>query len=825
MSTKKLQILGSFVEVDDTLTQAGKAADAKATGDAINKMQTNIDEAIGIIGDSSVADLIAGKADAEHSHDDRYYTEAEIDSAIANLNTAIGGKSDAGHTHDNLYYTETEIDDKLDIMQSNVDAKYTKPETGIPESDLSTDVQKSLGLANTALQEHQDISGKLDATAQAVDSAKLNGESAEYYLDYNNFTNTPTIPSIEGLATEAQIAELQSDIDAKVDKVEGKGLSTNDYTDAEKDKLETVEANANFYVHPTHTAHNLGLYKVTVDSSGHVSGATLAEKEDIVALGIPAQNTTYDTEISDLSDRIDDAENSINTTNQTLNGVSQDFENYKTTNNEAVSTNASDITSNKDAIKVIQDDYLTSTDKTQLQDDILKVSEKATTNESAIVTLNGEGEGSVKQSIDNAFNEFAANVTNDNVVNTYKELIDYAAKHGPEFTELVGKVDTIDTHVSEIETNLSSYKTEVSEQFSEVDTTVNNHVTDTDNPHGVTKEQIGLDRVDNTSDLEKPISDAMQLALDEKADLEHAHETGEVNGLQDLLDGLEANLDIHIGNTSNPHSVTKKQIGLGKVDNTSDLEKPISSAVQEALGTKADTGHLHEVGEVNGLQDLLDGLQVNIDNHNENKDNPHDVTAEQVGLGNVDNTSDLNKPISYATQAALDEKSDVGHVHKASDITSGTLSITRGGTGATNAETARTNLGVPSVSFVTESIDTAMVNVPRCKLLWENGSPTSSFANPSVYIETMEEYDEIIISTTGGSQWFAVYEGNIGSIVSTLCYNSNIRITERTVELHPPYIWFYECHYKNMGSSSSATTDNTRNVPLKIYGWKAGDTA
>lgn len=351
-------------------------------------------------------------------------------------------------------------------------------------------------------------------------------------------------------------------IDSKVDKVDGMGLSTNDYTTAEKDKLETVEANANFYEHPAHTSHDSGLYKVTVDAEGHVSDATLAEKEDIVALGIPAQDTTYEEEISDLSDRIDGVENEINTTNETLNGLSEEFANYKETNNEAVATNASGIEANKIAIEEIQGDYLKSTDKEQLQDDISKVSEKATENAAAIEILNGEGDGSVKQSIDNAFNEFAANVTNDDVVNTYKELIDYAAAHGPEFAELVGEVDTINTHVGEIETDLSNYKTTVADQFTEVDTTINNHATSTNNPHAVTKEQVGLGNVDNTADLDKPISNATQEALDEKANLEHTHEVGEVNGLQDLVDELQVNIDTHVENKDNPHGITPEQIGV-----------------------------------------------------------------------------------------------------------------------------------------------------------------------------------------------------------------------------------------------------------------------
>lgn len=47
-----------------------------------------------------------------------------------------------------------------------------------------------------------------------------------------------------------------------------------------------------------------------------------------------------------------------------------------------------------------------------------------------------------------------------------------------------------------------------------------------------------------------------------------------------------------------------------------------------------------------------------IDNHKLDKNNPHNVTAEQIGLNNVDNTADLNKPISTAVQTALDKKAD-----------------------------------------------------------------------------------------------------------------------------------------------------------------------
>ena len=62
---------------------------------------------------------------------------------------------------------------------------------------------------------------------------------------------------------------------------------------ADKTKLDGVTAGANKYTHPSNTARASGLYKVTVDSTGHVSAAAAVDKSDITALGVPAQDTTY----------------------------------------------------------------------------------------------------------------------------------------------------------------------------------------------------------------------------------------------------------------------------------------------------------------------------------------------------------------------------------------------------------------------------------------------------------------------------------------------------------------------------------------------------
>lgn len=99
-------------------------------------------------------------------------------------------------------------------------------------------------------------------------------------------------------------------------------------------------------------------------------------------------------------------------------------------------------------------------------------------------------------------------------------------------------------------------------------------------------------------------------------------------------------IDAFAGRKDNPHGVTKSQVGLDKVDNTSDADKPVSTAQAAAIA------------------EAKSNVQTNLSGHTNNKSNPHTVTKAQVGLGNVDNTSDANKPISTAQQTALNGKVD-----------------------------------------------------------------------------------------------------------------------------------------------------------------------
>ena len=59
-------------------------------------------------------------------------------------------------------------------------------------------------------------------------------------------------------------------------------------------KLKGIDEGANKYTHPLHTARTRGLYKIAVDSLGHVTAVSAVQKSDITDLGIPSFNTTYD---------------------------------------------------------------------------------------------------------------------------------------------------------------------------------------------------------------------------------------------------------------------------------------------------------------------------------------------------------------------------------------------------------------------------------------------------------------------------------------------------------------------------------------------------
>ena len=126
----------------------------------------------------------------------------------------------------------------------------------------------------------------------------------------------------------------------------------------------------------------------------------------------------------------------------------------------------------------------------------------------------------------------------------------------------------------------------------------------------------------------------------------------------------------HIASTSNPHSVTKAQVGLGNVDNTSNATERAATAtltnktltapvVNSPTGiVKADVGLGNVDNTSNTTERAATATLTNKTLTSPVINSPTGLAKADVGLSNVDNTSDSAKPVSSAQQTALNLKED-----------------------------------------------------------------------------------------------------------------------------------------------------------------------
>lgn len=248
-------------------------------------------------------DADAAYAAISHNHDDRYYTESEVDSKLADkanaththtianvtnlqetidgLEADIAGKANVSHTHDDRYFTESEVTDKL----------ATKADTG--HKHAASDVTSG----TFALDRIPTIT---DAKISGMSASKLTGtiptaNLPSYVDDVVEGATTANFPET-GEAGKIYVATSTNKTyrwsgSSYVEISASLALGTTSSTAFRGDYGNVA------YTHATAkgSAFASGLYKITTNAQGHVTAATAVTKNDITALGIPAQDTNTNT--------------------------------------------------------------------------------------------------------------------------------------------------------------------------------------------------------------------------------------------------------------------------------------------------------------------------------------------------------------------------------------------------------------------------------------------------------------------------------------------------------------------------------------------------
>ena len=207
-----------------------------ATKESVNSLSERVDDLVTAGGEPNVIETVKVNGVAQE------VTEKAVDIKVPTKVSDL--------TNDSAFQTNTEVAQAIQTAISKTGHAVFKKVDAVPEAAAAED--NVLYLVMNSKTKHYDIYAKVENEVVLLDDTTV---------DLTNY----------------------------VEKEDGKGLSTNDYTTEDKEKL----AGLNNYTHPSYTQQSSGFYKFTVDATGHVSAVEAVTKEDITGLGIPAQDTTY----------------------------------------------------------------------------------------------------------------------------------------------------------------------------------------------------------------------------------------------------------------------------------------------------------------------------------------------------------------------------------------------------------------------------------------------------------------------------------------------------------------------------------------------------
>lgn len=354
---------------------------------------------------SYTADEISGLADYIAGEIQDSNTQYKLEQDTSDTHILKLYKKDLADADWSLVTTITTADTVYDDTAlagrvTNVESRATALEGLVGSVAVATQIANAiaaLDLANT-----YDAKG---AAAQALTDAKTYADGLVAGLD------------VTDTAVDGQYVESVSEVDGKV-VVTRKALPNYSETYEAKGAAKAVQGETTSTVKDVEDAVDAIKDGTTIDSFADVETA-LAGKQ-------PTGDYATKAEAQGYADAKDDA---IAAAKKAGDDAQADV--------DALEAKVGTVPADKTVVEMISDAQAAATyDDTQVKADI-----KA--NADAIDVLNGTGAGSVDKKITDAFNDFATKVTDDGVVNSYKELIDWAATHGAEAAEMAGAITAL----------------------------------------------------------------------------------------------------------------------------------------------------------------------------------------------------------------------------------------------------------------------------------------------------------------------------------------------------------------------------------------------
>lgn len=202
------------------------------------------------------------------------------------------------------------------------------------------------------------------------------------------------------------------------------------------------------------------------------------------------------------------------------------------------------------------------------------------------------------------------------------------------------------------------------------------HLIDFMNPHKVNKEQVGLGNVPNV------ITNDQTPTYEEAEEFENISSGEKLSIAFGKIQKAISSLLGHINNFDNPHKTTKSQIQLGNVDNTSDVDKPVSTAQQKAIdGAYANSNKYTDqkiADLINGAPETMDTLKEVADAIEKNKSV---VEALDKSIGTKANQNELDTHTGNDTihitsdeRTKWDDANNKKHTHSNKSVLDGITS-------------------------------------------------------------------------------------------------------------------------------------------------------